>query len=588
MSSSDPPANPSAAATSAASGPPRRRWGGRARTACIALSGLVLFSLLSLGGAEYYTSRPDFCGTCHIMDAYYKSWAVDPHGPKVGARCVDCHYAPGEQHTVMAKFKGLSQVASYFSGRYGTARPRAHVDDRSCLTSGCHGNGEHLTKKLPLGAARTETRQIADQRVSVERTPTVHFTHEKHLDVDQRLADATRQLEDQAGKLRKTLTIEQYDRLSRAVCAVGEGAARAQALKQTLADLKLEALAGDAAKWAELEHSVIRLRQLQGLNCSACHTYDATGAKHFSVDHTTCYTCHFTGESFNSGTGTCLKCHEPPVRKVAIHAASSATTGPALMDHKEILARGIDCGSCHFDVIQGETKVTARECTHCHDQDRYLKNFDARTTTTVQEYHEIHVAHNRARCTDCHRAVQHRLIDPVQVASSAAPLEPVLNDCQHCHPRHHQEQVNLLMGVGGEGAATAMPNSMFGSRVNCRACHTQAATDIKGDALVAATKVACVKCHDKDYERQFDQWQAEIKSAVEETERRLTRINTRIDELKSMGRQPPPEVNDVLARTKKNLHLIKSGEGIHNKQYSMYLLDLAARELDDAILKLGS
>jgi nitrate/TMAO reductase-like tetraheme cytochrome c subunit len=553
----------------------------------------MVLAALSLGGAEYYTARPDFCGTCHIMDPYYKSWSHDRHGAKLGVRCVDCHYAPGEQHTLKAKFKGLSQVTSYFSGRYGTARPRAHVNDKSCLASGCHGDGEYIKKPLTIGERRTETRRVGDREVTVERIPTVRFAHDKHLDIGPRLAEATKSLDDLTARLKQSVTNDAFDRLKRTVCSVGDARAREAALRDALANLKRDDLAKDAAEWMRLEHLVTRLRQLDGLNCAACHSYDATGAHHLAVDRQTCFTCHFTGESFNHGTGECLKCHEPPVRRIAVHgvaqptSAVSATTAPALMDHRDIVSRGINCASCHFDVVQGETQVTARECTACHDQERFLKNFENRDTTTVQEYHQTHVAMQRARCPDCHRQIQHKLIDPTAIAASAAPLKPVVDDCQHCHPAHHQEQVNLLMGVGGAGAAQAMPNAMFGSRVNCRACHTQAGSDFKGDALIAATKSACVACHSADYEKLFDRWMHEIKSSLEETEKGLARVTQRVDDLKAAGRAVPPGVNDVLAGARRNVQLVKSGDGIHNKDYALYLLDLAKRELDEATMKLA-
>src|SRR5262245_4956278 len=122
---------------------------------------LLVAMAMSIGGAEYYTSRPDFCGSCPIMDPYYETWTKDKHGAKLDVWCVECHYAPGEQHTVMAKFRGLSQLASYFSGRAGTSRPRAHVNDASCLQSKCHGDGEHLNKSLLIGEPRKEKRIIA-------------------------------------------------------------------------------------------------------------------------------------------------------------------------------------------------------------------------------------------------------------------------------------------------------------------------------------------------------------------------------------------------------------------------------------------
>ncbi len=130
-----------------------------------------------MGGAEYYTAQPNFCGSCHVMDPYYKSWQSDKHGALLDVRCVDCHYAPGEHHTFMAKFRGLSQAASYFSGRSGASRPRAHVADASCLTSKCHGNDDHMTKELFIGERRTETRIVGGQEVLLMNQRRSQWTH---------------------------------------------------------------------------------------------------------------------------------------------------------------------------------------------------------------------------------------------------------------------------------------------------------------------------------------------------------------------------------------------------------------------------
>ena len=134
--------------------------------------------LLLLGGAllalaEYQTSKPEFCGSCHVMKPYYESWQADLHGGK-GVACIECHYAPGERTTIGAKLRGLSQVSSYVSGRYGKSRPRAHVDNQSCLTSNCHGDKRFMDKEIPL-------------------TSTVKFVHAKHLRLDKETREETEQ-----------------------------------------------------------------------------------------------------------------------------------------------------------------------------------------------------------------------------------------------------------------------------------------------------------------------------------------------------------------------------------------------------------
>ncbi len=134
------------------------RW---AMKLVISLGVLALLGGTLLGVAEHHTAQPNFCASCHIMEPYYNTWKQDTHGGRLGVACVDCHYAPGQRTTVNARLRGLSQVTSYFSGRYGKGCPRAHVAPESCMTSACHGNRVFMDKPLQIG--------------------TVIFKHSKHL-----------------------------------------------------------------------------------------------------------------------------------------------------------------------------------------------------------------------------------------------------------------------------------------------------------------------------------------------------------------------------------------------------------------------
>ncbi len=599
------PVNPTESSSSSASpnpeprgessaGPGSRRPRRLLRSIAIALLAVLILGAIGLGGAEYYTARPDFCGTCHVMDPYYESWSHDLHGTKLDVWCVECHYAPGEQHTLKAKFKGLSQVASYFSGRYGAGRPRARVDDASCLRSTCHGDAAHRDKMLLIGEPRKEKRIVSGFETEVQRSPTVRFVHAKHLDAEVRIAETEQVLSELAARLRERLSGEDFHALEAACRSVQPVPQRQGAILALLQRLGQDALTDDALELMRLEHMRLRLVQLEGINCAACHTYDAEGKRHFAVDQQTCFTCHFNNQEFNRHTGECLKCHEPPTRRIAVHSTppqlagqTIPAAGAALMDHLDIVNRGIDCASCHFDVVQGDAQVSARDCTHCHDQQKYLADFERRDTRTVEEYHRAHVADQRARCSDCHRSVEHRLIEAQLVGTSSDFLQPVIQDCQHCHPNHHNEQVHLLMGVGGSGVEVPMPNAMFGSRLNCRACHTQAGSDFKGDPLIEATQTTCVACHGDDYRTLFDQWVEEMDSTLREAENTLARVDARVRDLRHGHVAVGPEVLARVEQARTNIHFVRSGNGIHNKNYALQLLDLSLRDLDAAMSDLS-
>lgn len=564
---------------------PRRS---RKRKLILATGVMVCLGAMVVGGSEYWTAQPAFCRSCHIMEPYWQSWSHDLHGAKLGVRCVDCHYAPGERFTFKAKFKGLSQATSYFSGRAGGARPRAHVSDASCLTSACHGDEKYLTDKLLIGEVRTEKRYIGETVTEVQRAPTVTFVHKTHVDVDQKLEENRRQTDQLAAKLKSELPAELFARVEQVAKSVQPMSDQADKLKAELIARQVPDLVTDALELVRLHDMQGRLSQLSGLTCASCHGYDASGGNHLAVDFQVCYTCHFTNQTFNANTGRCLNCHAPPSRQIVVHGVPAADgSTPSIMDHQDILDRNIDCASCHLDVVQGRAQVTARDCAHCHDQAGYLEGFDARDTEKVQEYHRVHVAAQRARCQDCHHAVAHELIEPTLVATSAGFVKPVLDECQHCHPNHHREQVELLMGVGGQGLAQPMPNAMFGSRVNCRACHTESGTDFKGTPLIQATAQTCIACHEEKYGTLLQQWLDELSSYLTESEKAMELLQKRIEEHRSQGKAVPAQVEELVAKAAHNLHLVRIGNGIHNKNYAAHLLDLSDDSLREAMQLLG-
>jgi len=81
-----------------------------------------------------YSTSPQFCNSCHIMEPYYNAWKTSTHN---FVPCVDCHYTPGLQSQARSKFEALNQVVSYITRTYGS-KPRAEISDWSCLRTECH------------------------------------------------------------------------------------------------------------------------------------------------------------------------------------------------------------------------------------------------------------------------------------------------------------------------------------------------------------------------------------------------------------------------------------------------------------------
>jgi nitrate/TMAO reductase-like tetraheme cytochrome c subunit len=104
-----------------------------ARTAAL-LGVLLVAGVLATAGAGWYTSRPEFCRSCHIMEPYYQSWMASTHKD---VSCIECHFPPGFGGKVRGKLLGLVQLAKYVTQSEGP-RPAAEIPDASCLRSGCH------------------------------------------------------------------------------------------------------------------------------------------------------------------------------------------------------------------------------------------------------------------------------------------------------------------------------------------------------------------------------------------------------------------------------------------------------------------
>ncbi len=98
------------------------------------LMSFIFLMLILIFCAGWYTSRSDFCRSCHIMEPYYDSWKASSHKD---VPCIECHFAPGFGGKLRGKMLGLVQLAKYVTSSEGP-RPAAEVPDASCLRSGCH------------------------------------------------------------------------------------------------------------------------------------------------------------------------------------------------------------------------------------------------------------------------------------------------------------------------------------------------------------------------------------------------------------------------------------------------------------------
>lgn len=557
------------------------RWLKRLTLAVIIV--LVLSGML-IGLAEHETSKPEFCGACHLMKPYYSSWHADLHGGKLEVACVECHYSPGERATVGAKMRGLSQLASYVSGRYGTSRPRAHVDNRSCLTSKCHGDLAFMDKEISLG--------------------TVKFFHAKHLRLDEgkeeararELKELTQAFTERLGKER----LAKLEALARECVPMKE---RHDGMMKLIDEWGVKVDPDQLDQLSRLQHRELRLAQLIDLQCTNCHSYVAPGrnrnasghARHFTVKTTSCYTCHFTNEDFNTGTARCLMCHTLPTKDIIVHPEVDAEEKAKLkspdlgkatirMDHQAILKRKVDCIACHADVATENSTVSRRDCERCHDRPEYFEQWkDPLTLDLVKNYHALHVPQQRAKCLDCHSEIHHQLAHGKTKNGQPNFLSTVMSDCHNCHPNQHAAQVQLLSGTGGIGLAKGEPNLMFGSRTNCLGCHTKQATDKHGGATMRGAVNGCIACHGDRHADTFKKWKQGLELTLADAQEAYDKAVRMVGKAKNMDPEARRKVDDLLRGVQADLQLVKVGNGVHNVMYSMDLLESVTKRCQQAV-----
>ncbi|MBN1343783.1 MAG: NapC/NirT family cytochrome c [Phycisphaerae bacterium] len=562
------------------------------RRGLIALGVVGVTGAVLLAGMEYYTGRSDFCGSCHIMVPYYDSWHKDVHSKDAVAGCIDCHYEPGERHTIKAKLRGLSQLVSYVAGRTGDGRPRPRVQDASCMQSGCHS-----------------TEEIAEVPCLIRD---VRFVHSKHLNPDpNQLTENAEKLAGLSEALGGALDEESFKAVRDLALNVGDPDMNRRRMESFVGgQLGRPELSKQAVEYAEALHHDIRLKQVRNLRCTTCHAHNED-AKHFSVRQQVCYLCHFINQPFNMATSRCLGCHEPPAIAIPVHGAGikggTTTTAASLptskpvkvipgtptihagtMDHAVIIANNVNCISCHADLIEGTGEVTRQRCAGCHDLARYFEGFEKDLNAeTVASLHKAHTSNLHASCVECHGEIDHRLLSEERLVQRGGFYRSVLDHCGHCHPNHHRRQVELLTGRAERPIPTGSPNAMFGSRTNCLGCHTGKAEDTKGSTVIEATKQACLICHAEDYAELFDQWMSRMEAGIKDAkflEDRARKLLAKSGPERGEARRAAQEAID---KGHAAAAFVSMGKGIHNRNYALELLQYASDQFEKAAELLG-
>ena len=339
-------------------------------------------------------------------------------------------------------------------------------------------------------------------------------------------------------------------------------------------------------------------KQIEGqqVNCVSCHQH-VSDQKKFEVSKATCHLCHFKNAKFNEGRGRCELCHELPQKPIQ-------TSGEKPITHEMLKKAKVSCTSCHLDVIQGSGGATYEaffekgelktalvlntgnidqtSCQSCHDEQKELKE-----DQNKKLMHQKHVTVKNARCFDCHQPILHTKADLKKPADKGPAMMNLMQSiqygCASCHPEPHRYQRLLAVGAKRKDVF-ASPDPMYKARTNCMGCHVEKKLTKRGLATLMASAGTCVQCHTKDHKKMLDDWRAELVKEVQEAKEIEQEALDALEDAKSkLSGDKLAEAQQMLAEGRANINIVQFGNGVHNKKYSLLLIDAAINKYDELI-----
>ena len=310
----------------------------------------------------------------------------------------------------------------------------------------------------------------------------------------------------------------------------------------------------------------------QTLHCDTCHQHVRT-ENHFEVPRMACYLCHFKEAKFNEGRAKCSLCHEIPDKSLK-KLEEGAEPPKKTITHKTLEESKVACESCHYQIIQGKGGIKKEDCFNCHEYSAEM----LKKAEDKKSMHQEHVAAQNAKCFDCHMPIEHKEVDFMEQAKS---------NCSTCHPDHHAQQKMLIAGTGGKGIEQDYPIRHFNVKVNCFACHTKDDYDTKGEHIRKENPENVAACHTEDEKKLVKKWKEDVYDILAETTEIEQEAMKAIEDAK--GRLPESTIQkamSMVAEGQENIKIVVAGGGVHNKKYSVLLLDIAMEKFDNAIAEL--
>jgi nitrate/TMAO reductase-like tetraheme cytochrome c subunit len=304
------------------------------------------------------------------------------------------------------------------------------------------------------------------------------------------------------------------------------------------------------------------LKRGKTLRCTTCHSQIVQG-EHITVTESSCFICHFKKSEINPQANKCSLCHKQ---------ADLVPPASTRFNHAVVFEKEFSCDKCHSQVVVGDGAVPRENCYKCHFEGARLDQYG--NTNLI---HATHITAHKIECTQCHLAIQHKIIKDIETIA----------DCRTCHTGSHQAQKILYTGEGGKGVPHAVPNVMFEKGLSCKGCHVfheEKGQLVKSDTLRARAD-SCESCHGKGFARLQKNWALAAANKL----RDLRAIYERADrEVRESRQAKRTEARALLDEAAFNMDIVERGKSVHNITYSQALIAASWDRVNEALRLIGS
>ena len=259
---------------------------------------VVVLAGVGIYGASYSSKS---CTVCHYIEPYYRQWETSSHSD---VRCITCHPYPA---TLIS-----ANILQYFTNTYDP-RPRAEVEDATCLQEGCH------------------TERLENGKVSFKRN--IIFDHNVHVG---KLLRGERL---RCTSCHSQIVQGEHVAVTEKVCFLChfKGAARGQAVTgcPSCHGVPEEAVEHEGFTFSHQSYTAI------GVACDQCHLDVASGTG--DVPKERCFSCH--------------------VERMERYEDAK------FIHNTHVTKHGVDCLECHTEIQHGDIRMVKAlevQCETCH------------------------------------------------------------------------------------------------------------------------------------------------------------------------------------------------------------------------------